>query len=119
MIVAERKPMEELLQMTDPFGKILLVGCKGCVTVCNAGGQKEVGILASGLRIARKKEKREIQIDEMTLERQCDPEYIAQLEQGLWRSNRHACAQHLFYGWRSRTRRLGRILSRLRNLHHS
>ncbi|MBW1981058.1 MAG: methylenetetrahydrofolate reductase C-terminal domain-containing protein [Deltaproteobacteria bacterium] len=87
MIVAERKPMEELLQMTDPFGKILLVGCKGCVTVCNAGGQKEVGILASGLRIARKKEKREIQIDEMTLERQCDPEYIAQLEEPIKSNN--------------------------------
>ena len=36
--------------------KILIVGCKGCVTVCNVGGSKEVEILASTLKIARKKE---------------------------------------------------------------
>ena len=42
-----------------------------------------MGILASALRIARKKEGRELEIDEITLERQCDPEYIDQLEEPL------------------------------------
>jgi ferredoxin len=60
MVVAESKPIEEILAMVADFDKILLTGCKGCVTVCNAGGQKEVGILASALKIARKKEGREI-----------------------------------------------------------
>jgi ferredoxin len=83
MVVAERKPVEEILSMVAEFSRILLTGCKGCVTVCNAGGQKEVGILASALRIARKKEGREIEIDEITLERQCDPEYIEQLEKPI------------------------------------
>ena len=83
MVVAERKPIEEILAMVADFNKILLTGCKGCVTVCNAGGQKEVGILASALKIARKKEGREIEIDEITLERQCDPEYIEQLEKPI------------------------------------
>jgi len=83
MVVAERKPLEEILAMVADFNKILLTGCKGCVTVCNAGGQKEVGILASALKIARKKEGREIAIDEITLERQCDPEYIEQLEKPI------------------------------------
>lgn len=80
MVVAESKPIEEIVAMVADFNKILLTGCKGCVTVCNSGGQKEVGILASALKIARKKEGREIEIDEITLERQCDPEYIDQLE---------------------------------------
>jgi hypothetical protein len=79
MVVAERKPIQEILAMVSDFKKILLVGCKGCVTVCCAGGTKEVGILASALRIARKKEKNELEVVEHTLERQCDPEYIAQL----------------------------------------
>jgi ferredoxin len=79
MIVADRKPLEELLEMINDANKILLVGCKGCVTVCNVGGSKEVGILASALKIARKKEGRPLEVDEMTLERQCDPEYVERI----------------------------------------
>lgn len=80
MIVADRKPIDELLDMIKDCNKILILGCKGCVTVCNVGGSKEVGILASTLKIARKKEGRPIEVDEMTLERQCDPEYIDQVK---------------------------------------
>jgi len=79
MIIAERKPIEEILEMVRAFKKILIVGCKGCVTVCNAGGRKEVGILASIIRLAREKDQNPIDITEETLERQCDPEYIEQL----------------------------------------
>lgn len=83
MVVAERKPVQEILEMLAPFKKILLVGCKGCVTVCNAGGTKEVEILASTLKIARKKEGEPLEVDELTLERQCDPEYIEGLNPKL------------------------------------
>ena len=76
MIVADRKPINEILDMIKACNKILIVGCKGCVTVCNVGGMKEVGILASTLKIARKKEGKSLEVDEKTLERQCDPEYI-------------------------------------------
>ena len=55
MIVADRKPITELLDMIEDCNKILILGCKGCVTVCNVGGTKEVGILASTLKIARNK----------------------------------------------------------------
>ena len=79
MIVAERKPLNEINEMVQDANKVLVLGCKGCVTVCNAGGVKEVGILASSLRIAAKKAGRELQVDERTLERQCDPEYVDQV----------------------------------------
>ncbi len=76
MIIADRKPLGEILEMIKDCRKVLIVGCKGCVTVCNVGGMKEVGILAAALRIARKKEGNPVEIDEKTLERQCDPEYL-------------------------------------------
>ena len=79
MIVADRKPLEEILEMVHDCSKILLVGCKGCVTVCNVGGLKEVQVLAATLRIARKKEDRPLDVEERVLERQCDPEYVEQL----------------------------------------
>jgi len=80
MIIAEQKPVKELLDMINGLGRILVVGCKGCVTVCNVGGAKEVGILASTLRIAAKKNNYEIKVSEHTLERQCDPEYVDELK---------------------------------------
>jgi len=80
MIVADRKPINEILDMVKGCKKILVLGCKGCVTVCNVGGAKEVGILASTLRIARKKDGIPLEVDEKTIERQCDPEYVAQIK---------------------------------------
>lgn len=76
MIIAEGKPIKEILAMIDSYDKIIVAGCKGCVTVCSAGGQKEVEILSSALRLARQTEGRSLQIKEVTLERQCDTEYL-------------------------------------------
>ncbi len=76
MIVAQAKPLEEIRPMVAVHDRIILAGCNGCVTVCRAGGEKEVQVLASALRLARKAEGRPIEIREVTLERQCDPEYV-------------------------------------------
>ena len=51
MITAERKPMEEIIGSVRPYRRILLVGCNECVTVCAAGGRKEVGLLSSALKM--------------------------------------------------------------------
>lgn len=79
MITAERKPLEELIEYVKPYKRILLLGCNECVTVCAAGGRKEVGLLASGLQMALLKEGRSIDIKQHTLERQCDPEYVEEI----------------------------------------
>ncbi|MCE5241717.1 MAG: methylenetetrahydrofolate reductase C-terminal domain-containing protein [Desulfobacteraceae bacterium] len=79
MITAEQKTMEEIVECVKPFRRILLAGCNECVTVCAAGGRKEVGILASALRMVFMKAGTPIEIDEVTLERQCDPEYVNEL----------------------------------------
>jgi hypothetical protein len=79
MITAERKPLEEIIASVQPFQRILLVGCNECVTVCAAGGRKEVGLLASALQMHFMTAGKTIDIKEITLERQCDPEYVEEL----------------------------------------
>jgi ferredoxin len=79
MIVAERKPVEEIMEFIRDSRKIIIAGCNECVTVCYAGGKKEVGILASALSMAFMKEGKELEIKEITLERQCDHEYLEEL----------------------------------------
>ena len=83
MIIAEQKPIKQILEMIANKKKIVLAGCRGCVTVCSAGGEKEVGILASAIRIAREKEGNPIEIEEVSLERQCDPEYLEEMRSYL------------------------------------
>jgi ferredoxin len=79
MIVANRKPFEELVEMIKPFRKILLLGCNECVTVCAVGGAKEVAVLAAELTMYRSKEGQPIEIREHVLERNCDQEYVESL----------------------------------------
>ena len=72
MIVGNRKSLEKIRQMVKPYKKILLLGCRECITVCAAGGEREVAVLASELNMSRAKDGQEIDIKEFTLERQCD-----------------------------------------------
>ena len=81
MITAEQKPLEEIIAYVEPYSRILLVGCNECVTVCAAGGRKEVGLLASALRMDNQQKGKTVDIKEITLERQCDPEYVEELVQ--------------------------------------
>jgi len=76
MITAVQKPFEEIYRMVEASGKLLILGCGTCVTVCMAGGEKEVGILASTLRLACRERGSSLEIEEATIERQCDREFF-------------------------------------------
>ncbi len=79
MIIADKKPIEEIIEEVEDYDRLLVLGCNECVTVCEAGGKKEVGILASVLRMHFIKEGKEKKIDERTLQRQCDHEYLEEI----------------------------------------
>ncbi|MGQ9675716.1 MAG: methylenetetrahydrofolate reductase C-terminal domain-containing protein [Chloroflexota bacterium] len=83
MIVAEQKPLEEIRSMISGHKKILVLGCGTCVTVCFAGGQKEAGVLASSLRMAEQLAGNQVEIRDFTITRQCDPEYVAMVQEQL------------------------------------
>ncbi len=83
MIVAEQKPLAEISEMLDGYEKVLVAGCGTCVTVCFAGGEKEVGILASSLRMSSKLNGGAMGVDEVTVQRQCEWEYIDPLAERL------------------------------------
>ena len=75
MIVAERKPFDEIYDCVSRHESVLVLGCGSCVTVCMAGGEKEVGILASQITLAAREKGSEITLAEHTITRQCDREF--------------------------------------------
>lgn len=80
MVVGERKPFDEIVKMLEAHKKVMILGCGGCVTVCLTGGHDAVRVLSSQLRMARDKAGNPIEIIEKTVERQCDPEYIDEVQ---------------------------------------
>ncbi len=83
MIVAERKSIPELVDILKGHKKILVLGCGTCVTVCLAGGEREVSIIASALRIASRVQGLGFEISELVIERQCDNIFIEQAAEAI------------------------------------
>jgi len=81
MIIAEQKPIQEIKIMVSNYKKILLVGCGTCVTVVMAGGEKEVGIMATCLRMALRLDGKEPEIIEDCIQRQCEWEFLEELKE--------------------------------------
>ena len=63
MIVADKKPIEEIIAEIKGNENVLVLGCNECVTVCEAGGKKEVGVLASALRMYFLNQGQEVKIE--------------------------------------------------------
>ena len=76
MIVADSKPLDEVFGYISGYRKVLVLGCGECVTVCQVGGEKEVGVLAQALRLKVKTEGVEIEFAQNTIQRQCEPEFV-------------------------------------------
>lgn len=87
MIVGQQKPLTEIKAEVAPFSKLLILGCGTCVKTCFAGGEDEVATLASSLRLAFKKDGGQIKIEELTVERQCEDEFIKEAAAAIARND--------------------------------
>jgi len=76
MIVAQRKKIPEIFDAVKDHKNVLVLGCGTCVTVCLAGGEREVSIISSALRIASRKAGKKTKVNEFTIERQCDNVFL-------------------------------------------
>jgi ferredoxin len=77
LIVAEQKNLEEIRKMITPYERVLILGCGTCMTVCNAGGEREVSFLHNALRLAQSRSGDEAHsFSEYTVKRQCDYEFL-------------------------------------------
>lgn len=87
MIVGEQKPIAEIKEIVTPHKKLLILGCGTCVKTCFAGGEDEVATLASALRLGFKKDGHKIEIEEFTIERQCEDEFIREAADAIARND--------------------------------
>lgn len=81
MIVAEQKPIEEIIENAFNYKRLLVLGCNSCVAECAAGGEKETGQLASLLRMASKIKALDVDVKERAVERQCVKDFVIPLEE--------------------------------------
>ena len=83
MITGEQKPFEEIQALLGDAKKVLVVGCGTCVTVCFAGGSREAQILSSSLRMASKLNGHPQDVTDVTVQRQCEWEYLDEIEKEI------------------------------------
>jgi len=87
MIVAQRKSIPEIADILKGYKKVLVVGCGTCVTVCLAGGEREVSIISAALRIHSRLKNLGLEIEELTIERQCDNIFLEKAAEAIERND--------------------------------
>lgn len=81
MIVAERKPLDEIKEMIKNYQRVLNVGCGGCTSICFTGGQREVNQMIESLRTLLKPEGGMLRLEGFTIERQCNADFYSELDE--------------------------------------
>lgn len=76
MIIAERKPLPEVLGMLDGSNEILVLGCRSCTAICLAGGEKESKALCEALALHSELKGKGWKVETLTVERACEREFL-------------------------------------------
>ncbi|UCE95289.1 MAG: methylenetetrahydrofolate reductase C-terminal domain-containing protein [Candidatus Bathyarchaeota archaeon] len=77
MIIVQQKPLKEIFEMTKNLKKLLIVGCDGCSSVIQVGGERQANILKSLLEINRKvKGEKDPSAKAISILRQCDRQIV-------------------------------------------
>lgn len=79
MIIAEWKPISEIVEKIRGHKSVLVAGCATCVAECATGGDREVQTMAPALKMAMKTDGNPIEVSTITLERQCEWEFVEEL----------------------------------------
>jgi ferredoxin len=87
MIIAEQKSLAEIKALVGSAEKVLVAGCGTCVTVCFAGGAREAGITAASLRMSFKLEGDVKEVSDVTVQRQCEWEYLDEVAEQVHASD--------------------------------
>ncbi|NOZ24053.1 MAG: hypothetical protein GXP25_23490 [Planctomycetes bacterium] len=81
MIVANRKDLNEIRTMLEPYSTVLVVGCGGCVSVCLTGGEEQAEQLATELKLAKKEDGSAWKTEFISHTRQCEAEFCEEIRE--------------------------------------
>jgi len=76
MIVGNQKPIGEIKASISAYGKVLILGCGTCVSVCLTGGDRQARVLASDLAHGNIGDKARPVFEVDTIERQCERDLV-------------------------------------------
>lgn len=76
MIIAESKPLHEIVSSLVCYEKVLVLGCGTCVTVCMTGGNKEARALIHDLNNSIECYQKLPCFEYNTIERQCERDIV-------------------------------------------
>lgn len=78
MIIVRQKPLKEIFKMTTDFEKLLIVGCDGCASIIQVGGERQAVVLKSLLEMEKKvKGENAPSTEAISILRQCDRQIAA------------------------------------------
>ena len=79
MIIIERKPLAEVLEMLEGATDVIVLGCRSCAAVSLAGGEKEAKEMAEALSLHSELKGKGWKVTAITVERACEKELLSPL----------------------------------------